>query len=439
MFVSTTPQSMKYVFALESDLKKQNFNGFFYEPFNPQKNMMLEGTNEYLDQVLKKDVLFSYPYEDINQFITLLDEASKDDRVLSIKVTIYRLVNNSKIVQKLVRAAENGKDVTVVMELQARFDEENNLYYADTLYDAGCKIIYGIGGYKVHSKITLITLNTGNEIKYITQIGTGNYNETTSKLYTDLSLITADDEIGEDAVEFFKNVSIGNIDGVYNKLLVSPTSFKQNIIRLIDEEIEKGSEGRLYFKFNSFTDKDLMIKLSEASQAGVKIRLLIRGITCMLPGINGFTDNIEIRSIVGRYLEHPRIYKFGTGEEAKIYIGSADLMTRNTERRVEIATPLFDKAVKEKVVRYLDTQWKDNIKARRISPTGEFEYINRENEVDDFIAQDAMMKTAIKIAEDGYIKSKDEETRENLNRNSEVHVEEKEGFFARIIRFFTGK
>lgn len=398
-FVSHSPLSLKYVYSLEDEVRLMNVDEMFYEPFSPQSNPMLNLNKPLLNQILQRDVLYIYPYEDINEFIKILEEAATDPRVLSIKITIYRLSKNSKIVQNLIRAAENGIDVTVIMELQARFDEESNINYSDVLYEAGCNIIYGISGYKIHSKICLITLNTGESIRHITQIGTGNYNEQTSKIYTDLSLVTANESIGEDAVEFFKNMNIGNINGSYDNLIVSPVSFKQTILKLMDEEIKKGTEGRLFFKFNSLTDKDIIKKLSEASKAGVRVRMIVRGISCLRPGVEGYTDNIEIRSIVGRYLEHPRIYKFGSGLESKIYMGSADLMTRNTERRVEIAVPLYDEDVRTKVKNYLYSQWDDNVKARNLTNEGTYKELDRNENSKVVIAQEEMMKHSIEQAQ----------------------------------------
>lgn len=402
VFVTKSPLLMDYIFKIGDYAKENGLENLFYKTYTPRKSPMLNMDKPLLDQILKKDVLLIYPYEDIGQFIKILQEAADDERVISIKITIYRLSKNSKIVQSLVRAAENGKEVTAVMELQARFDEENNINYSDLLFESGCNIVYGVTGYKVHSKICQITLKDGEEIKHITQIGTGNYNEKTSKQYTDLSFITSYEKIGIDGVEFFKNINIGNVNGIYEELIVSPVSFKQKIMELIDEEIKKKENGRLFFKFNSLTDKDLIIKLAEASSKGVKIKLIIRGISCLIPGISGYTENIEIRSIVGRYLEHPRIYKFGY-ENPKIYIGSADLMTRNTERRVEIAVPIHDEKIKQKINDYLDIQWKDNVKSRKINPAGEYEHFKIEPESEFLISQDEMMRKAVqeeKIFED---------------------------------------
>lgn len=407
-FIETTsPMIMDYVFQLEDYVEKID-KSLLYKPFQPQHNPMLSMNESLLDQVMDRDVLFIYPYEDVDEFIKILEEAAKDPRVTSIKITIYRLAKNSKIIRALLDALENGKRVTALMELQARFDEASNINYSDVLLEAGCNIIYGIPGYKVHSKVCLITMEENNEMKYITQIGTGNYNEKTSKQYTDLSFITGNKAIGLDAVNFFQNMSIGNVNGHYSTLIVSPISFKPRILELIDEEISKGEDGYLFFKFNSFTDKDLIIKLAEASQAGVNIKLIVRGISCLRPGVEGFTDNIEIRSIVGRYLEHPRIYISGKGKLSKIYIGSADLMTRNTEKRVEVATPIFDSDIKKKILEYMNDQWKDNVKARYIDETGNYQKLELKEEEKPIISQNLAMKKAIENAKKSILEDEED-------------------------------
>lgn len=315
----------------------------------------------------------------MEQFIKILEEAANDPDVLSIKITIYRLSKNSKVVQNLVRAAENGKDVTVLMELRARFDEKNNIDYSEELFNAGCNVLYGTEGFKVHSKICLITKRSkSGEPIYITQIGTGNYNESTSKLYTDISFVTSDKAIGEDATQFFKNMCLGKLDGVYNKLLQSPSTVRSSIIDMIFEEIEKGAKGRIFMKMNSFTDREVIRALALASMMGVQIRLMIRGICSIVPGIQNVTEHIEVRSIVGRFLEHSRIYKFGEGSDEKIYIGSADMMTRNTIRRVEILTPIEAPYLKNRLNGFIERQWKDNENARRLKNDGQYDIIYRE-------------------------------------------------------------
>ena len=429
IFITSSPLIMDYVYPMEDLVRERGLEEILYKSFSPQHNPLLDTKRPYLEQVFERDILFIYPYEDVGEFIQMLDEAAEDPDVISIKITIYRLAKNSRVIRALLRALENGKQVTALMELQARFDEENNINYSDVLIEAGCNIIYGISGYKVHSKVCLITFKKGNEIKHITQIGTGNYNERTSKIYTDLSLVTANDAIGLDAVNFFQNMNIGNIQGHYSSLIVAPISFKQTIIELIDEEISKGEEGRIFFKFNSFTDRDLIIKLSEASRAGVKIRMIVRGISCLRPGVPEYTENIEIRSIVGRYLEHPRIYLFGTGKLLKVYMGSADLMTRNTERRVEVATPIFDTDLKCKILNYMENQWTDNIKSRKMNPFGEYDEFELKESEKSVISQDEMMREAI------------EEAQMSIATEDFI-IEEKEktfGFFHRLFKKLFGK
>ena len=344
-------------------------------------------------QVKKKDILLSYPYESMEPFLQLIKEASRDPDVMTIKITIYRLAKKARLVEYLCAAAENGKEVTALIELRARFDEQNNIEWSERLEEAGCRVLYGFEGYKVHSKICLITYKSRGDIRYITQIGTGNYNEKTAKMYTDYSLMTANQEIGEDAAEFFKNMSIGNLDGVYRRLIVSPSSLKRKVLRLMDEEIAKGSQGRIVMKMNSVTDMDFIRKVEEASNAGVKVDLLVRGICCILPGVPGRTENLRVTSIVGRFLEHPRVFAFGVGRDAKLYIGSADMMTRNTENRVEVACPVLDEEVRRRLIHDLKVMLSDNLKARVMSPDGT--YKKREIRGEKINAQETFMNEAI--------------------------------------------
>uniref|UniRef100_UPI0026F02509 phospholipase D-like domain-containing protein n=1 Tax=Kallipyga massiliensis TaxID=1472764 RepID=UPI0026F02509 len=316
-----------------------------------------------------------------------------DDRVVSIKITIYRLANNSRLVDALCRAAEAGKEVLVLMELRARFDEQSNLDYSRELYDAGCDIIYGMGGYKVHSKVTLLTLKNGNSWSYITQIGTGNYNESTAMGYSDLSLMTADPEIGNDANNFFRNLQLGNLFGSYKHLLQSPSTVKPTLLDLMEKEKEKGPEGFCFFKMNSFTDRDFIDKVADVSRAGGRVQMIIRGINCLLPGIPGKTENVECHSIVGRFLEHARIYIFDK-EDPKIYIGSADLMTRNTEHRVEILCPVYDPQIKKEILDFMNRQFQDNKKGRIFGPDGDLHPI--EDGKDPFIVQNHFMEESSK-------------------------------------------
>ena len=365
------PMKLDYMFAISGNLPESMKRSLIYRPFSPQPSGRLE-EGSIMRQIRKKDALLFYPYESMEPFLQLIKEAAFDPSVMTIKITIYRLAKKARLVEYLCAAAENGKEVTVLIELRARFDEQNNIDWSERLEEAGCRVIYGFEGYKVHSKICLITYRHRNEIQYITQIGTGNYNEKTAAMYTDLSLMTADREIGEDAALFFQNMSIGNLDGIYRHLIVSPTSLKPKILQLMDQEIRKGAKGRIIMKMNSLTDVDFIEKAAEASQAGVRVDLIVRGICCILPGIPGYTENITISSIVGRYLEHPRIFSFGTGTDQKIYIGSADMMTRNTEKRVEVAAPVLDPDVKRQVNGYLEVMLADNVKARVLQKDGTY-------------------------------------------------------------------
>jgi polyphosphate kinase len=371
IYVMDAPIRMNYVYSLIGHLPKSISEPLLYNHYEPVNIQSLTDKNMF-QIVSKKDMLFHYPYFSIKPFLSLLKQAANDPNVISIRITIYRLALKANIVDYLCSAAENGKDVTVIIELRARFDEQNNIDWSEKLEDAGCKIIYGFEEYKVHSKVCLITYKDKGKIKYVTQIGTGNYNEKTAELYTDLSFITGNYEIGEDAAEFFKNMSIGNLNGKYKHLLVAPFGLKTGILSLIDEEITKGKEGRITIKANSLTDIDVINKLSEASIAGVRISMVIRGICCILPGVEGKTDNIKVKSVVGRFLEHSRIYSFGYGDSQKIFISSADLMTRNLNRRVEVACPIYDPEIKNEINKMLDIMLYDNVKARVIDSKGSF-------------------------------------------------------------------
>ena len=369
IFRTKAPMMLEYMFQVAEKIPVSMKKPLLYEPFSPQQSAMVQ-EESMMKQVKKQDILLSYPYESMEPFLRLIKEASSDPNVLTIKITIYRLAKKARLVEYLCAAAENGKEVTVLIELRARFDEQNNIDWSERLEEAGCRVIYGFEGYKVHSKICLITYRSRNEIRYITQIGTGNYNEKTAAMYTDLALITENQEIGEDAAIFFKNMSIGNLDGEYEHLLVSPTSLKQKILHFMDEEIQKGSKGHIVMKMNSLTDMDFIRKVSEASCAGVKVELIVRGICCILPGVEGKTENLSVTSIVGRYLEHARIFCFGEGTDQKIYIGSADMMTRNTEKRVEVACPVLDPLVKKRINHMLQIMLTDNVKARILTSSG---------------------------------------------------------------------
>jgi len=371
IFRTKMPMKLDFIFTIADKVPESMKKALIDPPFIPQPSSMLsEGS--VMEQVKKKDVLLSYPYESMEPFLQLIKEASTDPDVMTIRITIYRLAKKARLVEYLCAAAENGKEVTVLIELRARFDEQNNIDWSERMEEAGCRVLYGFENYKVHSKICLITYRNKNEIRYITQIGTGNYNEKTAKMYTDYSLITSSQEIGEDAAVFFKNMSIGNLDGVYNHLIVSPTSLKQKVLQLMDEEIAKGKEGRILMKMNSVTDMDFIRKTAQASQAGVKIQLIVRGICCILPGVPGKTDNLHVTSIVGRFLEHPRVFVFGRGADAKVYIGSADMMTRNTENRVEVACPIYDETIRRRLLHDLKVMLSDNVKAREMTSDGTY-------------------------------------------------------------------
>ena len=316
--------------------------------------------------------MLSYPFESMAPFLRLVREAASDPAVVSIKITIYRLAQKAQLVEYLCEAAENGKDVTVLIELRARFDEQNNIDWSERLEEAGCTVIYGVEGYKVHSKVCLVTRRDRGVIHYITQIGTGNYNEKTAKQYTDVCLMTANPQIGEDATAFFKNMAIGNLEGQYRQLWVAPRDLKHQILQAIDAEIAKGKQGRVLLKLNSVTDIDLIEKLKQASCAGVQITMIVRGICCILPGVPERTEQIRVISIVGRFLEHSRIYCFGTGRAERMYISSADFMTRNMERRVEVACPILQPEIREKLHEILDTCLQDNAKARILQADGSY-------------------------------------------------------------------
>ena len=340
IFRTKMPMKLSYIFSVAEKVPEHMRRTLVYEPFVPQKSAMVDEETSMIRQIRKKDILLSYPYESMEPFLKLLKEASTDPSVVTIKITIYRLSKKARLVEYLCAAAENGKEVTVLIELRARFDEQNNIDWSERLEDAGCRVIYGFENYKVHSKICLITCKTRNGYQYITQIGTGNYNEKTAAMYTDVCLMTADREIGQDGATFFQNMCMGNLGGSYRHLLVSPYSLKKKVLELIEEETGKGENGRIIMKMNSVTDVDFIEQISRASRAGVEVDLLVRGICCIRPGVEGYTDHVRVTSIVGRFLEHPRIFSFGRGSAQKLYIGSADMMTRNTEKRVEVACPV---------------------------------------------------------------------------------------------------
>ena len=365
VFHSDAPLDLSYLFEIE-DLLRKNPELVFAKRV-PQLTPSIDSTVPIIPQVLSKDVLLSYPYESMNTFLDMLNEAARDPKVISIRMTLYRLAKNSKVVEALAEASENGKQVDVLVELKARFDEANNIRWSRRLEDAGCHVVYGIDGLKVHSKLCLITRKDDDEIQYISQIGTGNYNEKTARLYTDLALITSNPEIGKDAFNVFQAILLGNTVDTSDVLLVAPQCLQAPILDIIDKEIEHARAGKpsyIALKMNSLTDKKIINKLAEASETGVKIDMIIRGISCLQSGIVGKTDNITIKSIVGRFLEHSRIYIFGTPDRDKIYISSADFMTRNTLRRVEVAAPVYDSTIKARIRQMFEIMFSDNVNAR---------------------------------------------------------------------------
>lgn len=383
MFVTKSPMRCGFLFDLVYDMPKNVIEKYTYEDFSPQESSMISKEKSVIEQVYDKDLFLSFPYESIDPFIRLLNEAAEDESVVSIKITIYRLAKDSEITKALIKAAENGKEVVVLMELRARFDEENNILWSSRLENAGCRIIYGFDHYKCHSKVCLITKIKDEKISYITQVGTGNYNEKTSKLYTDFSYMTTRQEIGEDAKELFDNFLLGKIDGEYKHLMVSPHSMQVGLDKLIDEQIEKAKvseDGYIRIKMNSISDRKLIDKLSKASCKGVKIDLMVRGICCLVPGIKDKTENINVYQVVGRFLEHHRIYQFGKAENCKLYISSADFMTRNIRKRVEVAVPIYDDYIKHRILNFMDIMFADDTKIRKLNSDKSYSKVeNTEN------------------------------------------------------------
>lgn len=400
VFRSDVPLDLSFVFAIQSYLKNTNAGELFYPRRTPRPTPQLNDKESLIPQILEKDVLLSYPFESMKPFINLLYEAAEDESVVSIKMTLYRLANKSQIVDALVEAAENGKEVVVLVELRARFDEENNIEYSRKLEEAGCHVIYGLNGYKVHSKLCLISRKTEQGVSYVTQIGTGNYNEKTSALYTDLSLITGNQEIGKEAAEVFAALLRGETVEETHLLLVAPKCLQNKVLDMIEEEIQhvkNGEEGYIGIKINSLTDKVIISKLVEASQAGVKIEMIVRGICCLIPGVKGYTENITVISIVGRFLEHSRIYRFGTKERENVYIASADFMTRNTLRRVEVAAPVLDERLKNQLDWMFETMMKDDEKGKCLTEKGI--YVDRNLHVQKLNSQECFYEAAYANAE----------------------------------------
>ena len=403
VFRSEVPLDLSFVFAIQSYLKNTNAGELFYPRRTPRPTPrptpQLNDKKSLIPQILEKDVLLSYPFESMKSFINLLYEAAEDESVVSIKMTLYRLANKSQIVDALVEAAENGKEVVVLVELRARFDEENNIEYSRKLEEAGCRVIYGLNGYKVHSKLCLISRKTEQGVSYVTQIGTGNYNEKTSALYTDLSLITGNQEIGKEAAEVFAALLRGETVEETHLLLVAPKCLQNKVLDMIEEiqHVKNGEEGYIGIKINSLTDKVIISKLVEASQAGVKIEMIVRGICCLIPGVKGYTENITVISIVGRFLEHSRIYRFGTKERENVYIASADFMTRNTLRRVEVAAPVLDERLKNQLDWMFETMMKDDEKGKCLTEKGI--YVDRNLHVQKLNSQECFYEAAYANAE----------------------------------------
>ena len=379
VFMSSTPLDLSFVFQIQDLLRKNP--ELYFPKRTPRKSDQFQDGKSIIAQIKEEDKLLSYPYESIRPFLHLLTEAAEDPDVISIKMTLYRVAKQSKVVEALIEAAENGKEVVVLVELRARFDEENNIEWSRRLEDAGCQVIYGLDGYKVHSKLCLITRKNAGQVEYITQIGTGNYNEKTSRLYTDLSLMTSNVEIGLEASNVFQTLSKGEVVEHTRHLLVAPKCLQNKVLDMLDEEIahaRNGEEAYAGFKLNSLTDKKIIDKLIEASEAGVKIDMIIRGICCLIPGVEGKTENIRIISIVGRFLEHSRIYIFGSKERRKYYIASADFMTRNTVRRVEVAAPVYNDKLKTKLQEMFDVMLSDNQKARKLEADGNYHRVSND-------------------------------------------------------------
>lgn len=399
VFRSEAPLDVSFVFQLQ-DLLRRNTE-LFYEKRVPQKSPEFKDGQSILQQITEEDKLLSYPYDSIRPFLKMLTEAAEDDSVISIKMTLYRLAKQSKVIEALCEAAENGKEVVVLVELRARFDEENNIRWSRMLEEAGCQIIYGLEHYKVHSKLCLITRRGENGIQYITQIGTGNYNEKTARLYTDLSLMTANEQIGMDAARVFQALAKGEVVEDMEHLLVAPKCLQSKVIEKIEEQIQKQKNGETAYiglKMNSLTDKRIIDKLIDASKAGVKIDMIVRGICCLIPGVEGETENIHVISVVGRFLEHSRIYIFGMGEEAQYYIGSADFMTRNTVKRVEVAAPVYSERLKKRLQDLFDLMLSDNKKARKEDAKGAYSVVECKGQPinsQELLYQEAYAKAAV--------------------------------------------
>ena len=427
VFVTASPVRLGYLFGVVEELASFMGPESVDPPFEPKKSRCVDEKKPMMAQIEERDILLSYPYESMDPIIRLLDEAAKDPTVVSIKITLYRIAKNSMVAEKLMEAAENGKDVLVLMELRARFDEENNILWSANLENAGCRVIYGFNKFKCHSKVLLITRVVDKKPVYMAQIATGNYNEKTAKLYADFALMTAHQGIGRDVNRLFDNFLIGELEGSYDYLWVSPKTLPVGVEAAIDKEIDKvkaGGEGYVRLKMNSISDREMIDKLSEASNAGVIIEMMVRGISCIVPKVPERTENLSVYSLVGRFLEHHRIYQFGRGEAAEVYISSADFMTRNLRKRVEVAVPLLDPEIKKRVVDFMDILFKDDVKRRELLPSKRYAHVeNKEN----FIAQNYFMEEADRYAEGEMTKAP-----------AVVEREKGEGFFARLAKKLFG-
>ena len=401
VFTCDIPLNLGYVFSIEGKIPEHLRNELLFTPFKPQPNPTIDMTRSIREQVLQHDKLLFYPYEAMNPFLDLVHEAAYDPECISLRITLYRVAKQSRLCESLIDAAENGKEVTVLMELRARFDEQNNIEWAERLEEAGCTVIYGSEGFKCHSKICQLTYREGMALTRLTLLGTGNFNEKTAKLYSDFMLMTAHPGIGEDANLFFRNLSLGNLRGDYRFLGVAPVGLKPLIMRGLDREIQRalaGEPARVFFKLNSLTDREVIDKIAEASCAGVRVDMIIRGISCLKPGVPGKTENVHVRSIVGRFLEHARVYAFGVDSDM-IYLSSADMMTRNTEHRVEIAFPVLDPTCRALVHEYMGMQLRDNVKARSLTSDGTWVPVERAEGEKPFNSQEALLERAYRNAE----------------------------------------
>lgn len=401
VFTCDIPLDLGYVFGIEGKIPEHLRNELLFTPFRPQPNPTIDMTRSIREQVLQHDKLLFYPYEAMNPFLDLVHEAAYDPECISLRITLYRVAKQSRLCESLIDAAENGKEVTVLMELRARFDEQNNIEWAERLEEAGCTVIYGSEGFKCHSKICQLTYREGMALTRLTLLGTGNFNEKTAKLYSDFMLMTAHPGIGEDANLFFRNLSLGNLRGDYRFLGVAPVGLKPLIMRGLDREIQRalaGEPARVFFKLNSLTDREVIDKIAEASCAGVRVDMIIRGISCLKPGVSGKTENVHVRSIVGRFLEHARVYAFGVDSDM-VYLSSADMMTRNTEHRVEIAFPVLDPTCRALVHEYMGMQLQDNVKARSLTSDGTWVPVECAEGEKPFNSQEALLERAYRNAE----------------------------------------